>query len=411
MKGLRTPFLIIVWLIYIPNLGASERWTFQDSLAIEGPAQPGIFHHLEGSGRRHIAINGQHVAVVWEDNRSGNPQVYLAVKRLGDLAFTEPLAVSTGSSAYEPAIAAAGKQSFIMVYEQDSAVHSRTWSPEGLQPEQQLSASAIDQAGHASIAAKDNRLAVVWREQKNRRYRLRVISARMSPSNLKWSQPVSVEEAWLDKPVIMPSIIHQQQTMTVAWEDRRAGHTRLLVSHATLPGRNFSAPTHLNEFYSNRNEYDMGNGVTRVALAPFAEDEVIAAWMDKRRRGRGYGIFAALGYDRGAEFGPDERVHSEHGDKLPHYNPAVAGNPQGEFVVAWDDYRNGNLDIWLSAYNDEDEWSEDFSPAPASGVSEQSHPSLAFGTDGSLHMVWVERTDMLAPTRLWYSQALPAQSE
>ena len=54
----------------------------------------------------------------------------------------------------------------------------------------------------------------------------------------------------------------------------------------------FNTPQSLNEFYSDRNEYDKGNGVTRVSLASFGEDEILAAWMDKRRGGNGYGIFA-----------------------------------------------------------------------------------------------------------------------
>jgi hypothetical protein len=201
----------------------------------------------------------------------------------------------------------------------------------------------------------------------------------------------------------MPSLSLQPTGLCVAWEDRRAGHTRLLSTHATWPELQFGAAVNLNEFYSNRNEYDKGNGVTRVALAGFSSDEVIAAWMDKRRGGAGYGIFAALGFDSGASFGPNEKVQAKQGDELPHYNPAVAGNTDGDFVVAWDDYRDGTLDVWLSSYNDDGEWSEDFSPPPASGSAEQSHVSLALSDQGELHMLWVERRDPLAPTRLWYS--------
>jgi hypothetical protein len=129
--------------------------------------------------------------------------------------------------------------------------------------------------------------------------------------------------------------------------------------------------------------------------------------MDKRRGGAGYGIFAALGSDGGENFGPNEKVHGEQGDRQPHYNPAVGGNLAGDFVVAWDDFRRGDSDIWLSHYNEDDEWSRDFSPPPASGAGEQSHPAVALDDRGGLHLLWIERADMDAPSRLWYSHGLP----
>ena len=106
-------------------------------------------------------------------------------------------------------------------------------------------------------------------------------------------------------------------------------------------------------------------------------------------------------------FGPNEKVHGETGDRQPHYNPATAGNATGDFIVAWDDYRRGDSDIWLSGYTDDLEWSEDFSPPMASGAGEQSHPSIALDEDGGLHLLWIERADPNAPSRLWYSYGAP----
>jgi hypothetical protein len=129
--------------------------------------------------------------------------------------------------------------------------------------------------------------------------------------------------------------------------------------------------------------------------------------MDKRRSGIGYGIFASMGAEGGENFGPNEKVHGEPGDQQPHYNPATAGNPAGDFVVAWDDFRRGNSDIWISSYNDDDEWSNDYTPEIASGSGEQSHPAIALDEQGNLHLLWMERSDLNAPSRLWYSLGLP----
>ncbi len=396
---------VLSWILLLAccsSVFAADRWQFGSKIAVGAAPATGVFHHLEGAGRKHIAVSAGRVAIVWEDNSSGDPQVYLALKQPGQSQFSPPILVSAGAEAYEPAIAA-GKDGFVLAYEQDTQVYVRAWTEAGLSAPQVISAAGMA-AGHATVAALDQQAIVAWREQQQRSYRLRVAGLDLSAGQISLRSLVSVEDEWLKTPVLMPSVTLQLGIVSIAWEDRRAGHTRLLTSMANALDLEFSAPGNLNEFYSNRNEYDKGNGVTRVALAPFAEDEVVAAWMDKRRGGNGYGIFAALGFDSGASYGPNEKVHGAEGDELPHYNPAVAGNAAGDFIVVWDDFRNGDLDIWLSSYTDDGEWSKDFSPAVASGQGEQSHASVTIDNDGGLHLVWVDRADNLAPTRLWYSR-------
>ena len=71
--------------------------------------------------------------------------------------------------------------------------------------------------------------------------------------------------------------------------------------------------------------------------------------------------------------------------------------------MAWDDYRNGDSDIWISFYDEFDEWGDDLGPAIAGGDGEQTHPSIAMDNNGNLHLIWMEKQDLFAPSRLWYS--------
>jgi hypothetical protein len=341
--------------------------------------------------------------VVWEDNRSGQPGIYFSGKRLESSVFSEPIQISGGSEAYEPAIAALGKDSFIMVWEQDGAVWARTVAENGTNAALKLSSGP---AGHASVATWKDEAFVVWREQQTTYPGLRFDRLKQGvDGELKNHGSRPVEAGEFAAPQLYPSIVAGEGGVVIAWEDRRAGHTRLLFSHSS-DGERFMQPEELNEYFHNRNEYDKGNGVARVALAGFGEDEVLAAWMDKRRGGRGYGIFAALGAKGGREFGPNERVHGQRGDELAHFNPAVAGNIEGAFVVAWDDYRNGTSDIWLSTYTGELEWGDDFTPPVAGGEGEQSNPSIAMAADGTLHLVWIERSAIGQSTRIWYAAGI-----
>lgn len=379
---------------------ADHHWQWSEKIAIGNTVQPGVFHHLDGSGRKHIAASSSKVAVVWEDESSTSPQIYLAEKSFAQNQFLPAVQLSTGSEAYEPAIAALASSEFVTVFEQDGAIYARLLSDRGLGKVVKLSAA---NASSASIASQGNNAFVVWREKHQNTYRLIVIKLRLENNQLVMSKPYSVETEALPTPILKPDIAVSDSAVFVAWEDRREGHTRLLYSHADTDDLQFSSPENLNEFFSGRNQYDKGSGVTRLSMTALAEDELLAAWMDKRRGGKGYGIFAAFGSSDDKSFGPNEKVHGKKGDEQPHYNPSVAGNSAGDFIVAWDDFRNSDLDIWLSRYNDDDEWGDDFSPKVASGPGEQSHASVTLDENGGLHLIWISRDDNSSPTGLWYS--------
>jgi len=380
---------------------SSERWIFDSRIAVTAPPVGAVYHHLEGSGRKHIAVTRESVAVVWEDNRSQASQIYVTLKSLTQETFPTALPASSGSEAYEPTIDAISGNRFVLAFEQDASVFARILTAEGLAEPTRLSRAA---ASHVSIASFDDRVFASWREQDDGGWFVKIAALRVGNANQLIVESLqSVESIGLETPVLFPAIAVNSAGLCVAWEDRRAGHTRLLVSHAEDAGKPFTKPQSLNEFFSNRNQYDRGSGVTRVSLASFAQDEILAAWMDKRRGGKGYGIFAALGADAGESFGPNEKVHSEEGDTQPHYNPATAGNQAGDFVITWDDFRHGDSDIWISAYNPDLEWSQDYAPPVASGSGEQSHPSIALDEQHNLHLLWIERSQLDGPSRLWYS--------
>lgn len=71
--------ILTVWFCALPfELFAG--WQFSQRIAITGAAVEATYHHLEGAGRKHIAVSGNKVAVLWEDNSSADPQIYIAIK-------------------------------------------------------------------------------------------------------------------------------------------------------------------------------------------------------------------------------------------------------------------------------------------------------------------------------------------
>ncbi|MES9898074.1 MAG: hypothetical protein ABW148_03520 [Sedimenticola sp.] len=405
---MRYATLLIPLLLLPLPLQAAPQWQFSEKIAVTEKPLPGRFHHLDSAGRRSVALSGDQVAVTWEDNRSGKPQIYYAVKSVESSSFSSPIQISNNRDAYEPAIAGVSNGNFILVWEEDGAVVARTAKGARLGPVAKLSNSA---AGHATTDSFNGKAYIAWREKRGRYPNIHFTQVTTDKTGvLTVSNTIPVEPDSINAPQLYPTIAAGAAGIAIAWEDRREGHTRLLFSHTT-DGKTFSEPGNLNKFRSNRNEYDKGNGVTRVAIAAFGEDEIVATWMDKRRSKTGYGIYASLGYDGGEEYGPNERVQGKSGDKLPHYNPTVAGNSVGAMIVAWDDYRSKTSDIQLSTYTDDMEWSEDFTPPVASGPGEQSNPSIAMDEAGNLHLVWIEASEMGKPSQIWYASAVPSERE
>lgn len=117
---------VIAWsLLWASTAALAQPWEFSSPLAVTAVHGQGIYHHLDSAGRKNIATTGETAAIVWEDNRSGSPQVYCAFKSTGDTSFMHEQRVSDGKNAYEPVIAALDKDRFVIGWEQDGQVWMR----------------------------------------------------------------------------------------------------------------------------------------------------------------------------------------------------------------------------------------------------------------------------------------------
>ena len=83
-----------------------DGWQFDSRIAVTPEPARSTYHHLDGAGRRHIAVSGGMVAVTWEDDRSGDPQVYAAILSADGEAFeggsAEDYPLVLGSNSFIP---------------------------------------------------------------------------------------------------------------------------------------------------------------------------------------------------------------------------------------------------------------------------------------------------------------------
>lgn len=398
-------FRALLLLGLLPAVSPAAPWDFGKPIDVAPAPAAGVFHHLESAGRRSLAAGGGWVALAWEDNRSGAPQAYVALKPADAARFDAPRVLSTGKQAFEPAVAALGSGRFVAVWEQDDEVWVRAIGPKVLGPPQRLAGPGANQA---SVTAHDGIALAVWSERSaggHAAIRLARLEMDSPDRPLRIAKPRTVDPAPPKADQIYPSVAANAGGVTVAWEDRRHGHTVLLYTHAPLRSLRFVAPHGLNEQPPRRSAtYGRGPGAARVGLVERGGG-VAAVWLDKRDFTSGYDVYAALSPD-GKRFGRNEKVQDEFGNAISQWHAAIAADRSGRIAVVWNDDRDETADLWLSWREGED-WSADEALPGASGPGSQSSPMAAFDDAGNLHLAWIEQADADSPTRLRYMRGVP----
>lgn len=373
-------------------------WIFGERKPVSRHSGSGVFHHLDSSGRSNISVSDSTVAVVWEDNHDeGVPAVYVAMRPRATEGFTAPRRLSGGGAAYEPALATLGDDRFLIAWEQDGAILGRVVGTAGEGPVTELAAGGARQvsvsAGHRPLVAWSARRA-------DGGYVIRVAAVEVAGWDLRPSEAVTVEPR-APRTVQAYPVVIGDETLCVAWEDRRRGASVVYHSRFT-DAQGFSAPQPVSEVIEKSATYGKGSGATRVSLAAIPGGAVVAVWLDKRHRRSGYAVYASLSDDGCVSFGANNKVQDEFGDEVPQWNASVASSAMGTIIAGWDDNRDDSRDIWLSRLED-GEWSQDIAAGAAAGEGRQAHLSLALDRDDNLHLVWIDDSGAGEHSSVWYS--------
>lgn len=376
---------------------AHAAWEWSAPLTVNSARGATIFPHLESANRQGVTVSGDTVGVVWEDNRNGSPQCYLAMKPAAAAAFQPDIQLSAGEC-HEPVVMALGAGRFVAAWEEAGKVHARVL-PGG----QTLQLSKAD-AVQVTLAAGNGKLYAAWAEQARRFRRIVVaqLTLKADALGMKTARPIEAampadEQGW-------PALaVAADGSVTVAWEDRRNRHTVPMVSHSR-DGRRFAAPARLPDHKSGSAPGGLGagTGAMRPTLTTWGERGIAAVWLDKRDFLSGYDVYAA--FDTGSRrFGKNIRVQDSFGDNIAQWHARVVGDASGRLVALWDDARDGTPDVWLSDWTGE-AFGDNVAVPGASGPGEQSDPMAALDAAGALHVVWLDR-DVTNGTRIRYARA------
>ncbi len=404
--------LVLQLVLCLPGVALAEPWTFGDPITVAGTEETPHYHHLDGAGRQHVAASETEVALVWEDDRSGDPQVYFAVKPHPAGSFSRTYQLSDGEEAYEPSIALIDQDRWLAAWEQDGAVMARIIDAQGPGPIAPLADKGSRQVTLASD--QKGRIAAVWAREQDNGQRIEAAELRLENRGVALAGPAIPVAPVGDHPFqgYPAAAWGADGALNLAWEDRRAGHTRLFHTQRA-PGQAFAPERQLNEHFAPTEDGSettgLGSGVMRVMLAADPAGTLRAVWLDKRNANSGYAVWGAASKDGGRTFGTNQMVQDALGDAVPQWHAALAGGKIG-FVAAWDDTREGWGDTGepgdvLLSWNTDGTWSPDLVVPGASGEGYQGSPAIALDPQGDLHLIWIERDDLSSPSRLRYLRA------
>lgn len=372
-------------------LPAWAGWQFGEAIDI-APAKPGVYHHLDASGRSALAVSGGKVGIAWEDNRSGAAQCHVAIGRppaMREFQFGR-------ADCFEPGIAALSNGRFALIWRDEQGIHAALADSRGVKP-----AARIAAAGGQGALAYQSKLGLIaaWtqpdgRWQRLHAARLSVRGARIVPGKAGPVDPAEAQDGQL-----YPALAAGPHGLSISWEDRRMGHTAIYAS-SSHDGTLWAKPTQINQGSQAQSNVGRGTGAMRPALASFGRGRMALVWLDKRDFLAGYDVYAALSEDGGMRFGANVKAQDSFGDAIAQWHAAVAGNARGDLVVAWDDDRDGNSDIWLTWLTPQG-FVENISPVPAHNEDSQTDPTVALDDAGNLHLAWLER-DQNGTSRIRY---------
>ncbi|NNF95867.1 MAG: hypothetical protein HKM94_02940, partial [Halobacteria archaeon] len=315
-------------LLTMASLSAqAQPWDLTKPVEVTTTSGDGIFHHLESSGRRNIAVSADTVAVAWEDNRDGTPRIYLARKDRKAEGFSAETKISGKGEAYEPSLVALDDNRFVLAWEEAARIHARLVTPAGLGPVVILDDSNAIQA---SLATHDQQLLLVYSQRKARYGRIWLQHLEVDGLTLHPTQRCALDAEPAKDDQLYPTAVSLGDRTIVAWEDRRPGHTIIMAAqNINQEPCRFSPPQRISERPPGpRTPYGKGHGVARVVLNRYGPNRVLAVWADKRDFREGYDIYAA-DYQTGnkTSFGPNVKVQDTFGGFAQQWHATVAGHP------------------------------------------------------------------------------------
>ncbi len=183
-----------------------------------------------------------------------------------------------------------------------------------------------------------------------------------------------------------PSIaIDDNGNFVICWTDKRSGdydiYAQRYNSDGTAEGSNFKV---------NGEDSIIDCYYSAPSIAMDGTGNFVICWADERDI-ENFDIYAQRYNSDGTAEGSNFKVNDDGGSYIYQYDPSIAIDDTGNFVICWTDYRNGDSNIYAQRYNSDGiAEGSNFKVNNDWDSLDQYDPSIAIVGTGNFVICWID---------------------
>ncbi len=165
----------------------------------------------------------------------------------------------------------------------------------------------------------------------------------------------------------------------ITWTDYRNGNSDIYAQRYNSSGTPLGSNFKVND--------DTGTAWQEYpAIAMDSTGNFVITWYDYRNGN--FDIYAQRYDSSGSPLGSNFKVNDDVGTASQYYH-AISMNGSGNFVITWEDYRNGNYDIYAQRYDSSGSpLGTNFKVNDDVGTAEQWSPAISLNGSGNFVITW-----------------------
>jgi hypothetical protein len=167
----------------------------------------------------------------------------------------------------------------------------------------------------------------------------------------------------------------------MVWRDGRNGNADIYFAKSADGGKSFTKNVRIND---DRGVAYQGN----PAIAVDRDGTLYVVWSDNRTGGEDDDIFFTMSRNKGGSFTRNMKLNDD-APKGPQSHPTIGIDGKGRVYVAWEDFRNGQPDIYFTRSLDGGKsFAANRRVNDDPGAAPQISPSIAFAGGDQVLIAW-----------------------
>jgi hypothetical protein len=324
-----------------------------------------------------MAVAGNTVHVVWEDNRDGNYEIYYKRSIDGGVSWGADTRLTNDSAASQfLSVSVSGSAVHIVWHDNrdgNNEIYYKRSTDDGVSwgADTRLTNNSGD-SQFPSASVSDSSVHVVWNDLRDGNSE--IYSKRSTNGGVNWGADARLtDNAAVSQ---FPSVSVSGSAVNVVWHDNRDGNYEIYYKHSTDGGVSWGADTRLTN----------NSAVSRYPSAAISNSVLHVQWHDNRDGN--YEVYYKRSTDGGVTWETDKRLTNSSGSSL---HPSVSVSDSTLHIV-WHDDRDGNFEIYyIRSTNRGASWGADIQLT--SNTATSWYPSVSV-SGPVIHVIWHDNRDV-----------------